>query len=53
MTPKGRGMMVLVVLQQLEDCQFDTPDLGARVSNWRTSSCCQTTSPMRHCKIDS
>ncbi|CAI9546964.1 unnamed protein product [Staurois parvus] len=22
------------------------------VSNWRPSSCCQT-SPMRHCKIDS
>ncbi|CAI9574634.1 unnamed protein product [Staurois parvus] len=25
----------------------------SRVSNWRPSSCCQTTSPMRHCKTDS
>ncbi|CAI9600362.1 unnamed protein product, partial [Staurois parvus] len=25
----------------------------AQVSNWWPSSCCQTTSPMRHCKIDS
>ncbi|CAI9534799.1 unnamed protein product, partial [Staurois parvus] len=24
-----------------------------QVANWRPSSCCQTTSPMRHCKIDS
>ncbi|CAI9553383.1 unnamed protein product [Staurois parvus] len=27
MTPKGRGMMGLVVSQQLEDRQFDTPGL--------------------------
>ncbi|CAI9568303.1 unnamed protein product [Staurois parvus] len=25
----------------------------AQVSSWQPSSCCQTTSPMRHCKIDS
>ncbi|CAI9574341.1 unnamed protein product [Staurois parvus] len=33
--------------------QFDTPALRPQVSNWRPSSYCQTTSPMRHCKIDS
>ncbi|CAI9534668.1 unnamed protein product [Staurois parvus] len=27
--------------------------LRPHVSNWRPSSCCQATSPMRHCKIDS
>ncbi|CAI9545718.1 unnamed protein product [Staurois parvus] len=42
-------------------CSFATgvkPPVGhpwcrTRVSNWRPSSCCQTTSPMRHCTIDS
>ncbi|CAI9575301.1 unnamed protein product [Staurois parvus] len=44
--------MGLVVWQQLEGCQFDTHALEAQVSNWRPSNCCQNTSPMRHCKID-
>ncbi|CAI9598027.1 unnamed protein product [Staurois parvus] len=46
MTPKGRGMMGLVVLQKLEGHQIDTPGLDSGVSNWRPSSCCQTTSPI-------
>ncbi|CAI9546970.1 unnamed protein product [Staurois parvus] len=49
MTPKGRGMMGLVVSQQLG---FDTPELATAhrisgVSNWRPSSCCETTSPIK------
>ncbi|CAI9609502.1 unnamed protein product [Staurois parvus] len=39
MTAKGRGMMGLVVLQELEGHQFDIPDLAAGVSNWWPSSC--------------
>ncbi|CAI9591587.1 unnamed protein product [Staurois parvus] len=31
MTPKGRGMMGLVVWQQLEGRQFDTPDLDVNL----------------------
>ncbi|CAI9581205.1 unnamed protein product [Staurois parvus] len=54
MTSKARSMMGLVVLQQLKACgKLDHSCSRAQLSNWRPSSCCQTTSPMRHCKIDS
>ncbi|CAI9550073.1 unnamed protein product [Staurois parvus] len=51
MTPKSRGMMGLVVLQQLEGHQFDTPALRSGVGNLWLSSCCGTTFPMMHCNI--
>ncbi|CAI9599275.1 unnamed protein product [Staurois parvus] len=36
MTPKGRGMTGLVVLQQLEDHQFDSPALGCQTGGCQT-----------------
>ncbi|CAI9544999.1 unnamed protein product [Staurois parvus] len=50
MTPKGRGMMGLVVLQQLEGHQLET---SAVKHCTVTSRSLVPRSPMRHCKADS